>query len=333
MENRESPFFSVIIPVYNAEGLIGDCLDGLSKQTFQAFEIIIVNDGSTDASLQQIEDYLLKASLNCRIFTQANSGAGAARNVGLRQAVGEYIVFLDADDHMDESFLEETKNVIDDAGVDVVYVDHVRERKDGTVIRHEKMSRFRDLDKDRFIRWQLTGKIPWGGGRKVVKRTLLTENDVYFATTIRVGEESLYTYKLTCLAQKHAFQTKALYHYVENANGLTAKDTVSNSVNVYEFLKKSFNDGEIDQKYADTLGAMAITTMVIAINVLSQQYGVFEARKRAKELLKKYAADRRGRIDADALESRVKLCAPFIKLGWAFPVVMAGKVKKWIDKK
>ncbi len=88
---------SVIIPVYNAEKYLRECLDSIVKQTLQEIEIICIDDGSTDNSLAVLREYERKDE-RLKIIEQANSGAGVARNAGMKAARGEYLAFMDADD-------------------------------------------------------------------------------------------------------------------------------------------------------------------------------------------------------------------------------------------
>lgn len=96
---------SIIIAVYNAEKYLKQCLDSLLKQTFSKFEVICVNDGSTDGSLAVLEQYQRRDE-RIRVYTQSNQYAGVARNNGLKYAKGEYCLFLDADDFLESDSLE-----------------------------------------------------------------------------------------------------------------------------------------------------------------------------------------------------------------------------------
>lgn len=98
------PFFSVIIPLYNKEKYIKNTLKNIIKQTFKNFEIIIINDGSTDNSLKEAQ---LISDNRITIYTQKNSGVSNARNFGIKKARGEYIALLDADDIWNPNHLEE----------------------------------------------------------------------------------------------------------------------------------------------------------------------------------------------------------------------------------
>lgn len=96
---------SVIVPVYNTEKYLKDCLDSLERQTLKNIEVIIVNDGSTDGSLSIAEDYLDRND-NFLLINRPNGGLSAARNTGMRHAKGEYVYFLDSDDYLLDNALE-----------------------------------------------------------------------------------------------------------------------------------------------------------------------------------------------------------------------------------
>lgn len=102
---KESVKVSVVIPVYNAEAYLAQCLDSVVSQTLKEIEIILVNDGSTDGSLQLMKKYQKKDSRVC-VIDQENQGPAMARNVGLKAAKGEYLAFLDADDFFSPEMLE-----------------------------------------------------------------------------------------------------------------------------------------------------------------------------------------------------------------------------------
>ena len=110
---------SVIIPVYNAQQYLKQCLDSICQQTLHEIEIICIDDGSTDDSLRILQEYTKKES-RLQILTQKNQGAGAARNCGLRAAKGLYLSFLDADDFFEPNMLEEALNEIETYKADFI---------------------------------------------------------------------------------------------------------------------------------------------------------------------------------------------------------------------
>ena len=96
---------SVIIPVYNTEKYLNECLDSIVNQTLSDIEIICVNDGSTDNSLAILESYAKKDN-RITVISQENNGQGSARNLGLKNSSGNYICFIDSDDYVDLNMLE-----------------------------------------------------------------------------------------------------------------------------------------------------------------------------------------------------------------------------------
>ena len=125
------PKVSVVIAVYNAESFLRECLDSVLAQRLRDIEIICVNDGSSDGSLDILREYEKKDS-RVRVIDQENQGAGAARNAGLRAAKGEFLSFLDADDFFDPHMLEEAYRFIRVADADVcVFASDLYVHKEG----------------------------------------------------------------------------------------------------------------------------------------------------------------------------------------------------------
>ena len=102
---EKQPIVSVIVPVYNTQKFIDRCLKSIIRQTFKDFEIVIINDGSTDNSLDICKSYSLQDD-RIRIFTKENGGLASARNAGIAKARGEYIKFVDSDDEIPDDCLE-----------------------------------------------------------------------------------------------------------------------------------------------------------------------------------------------------------------------------------
>lgn len=117
---------SIIVPVYNVEKYLKRCLDSLINQTLKDIEIICVNDGSKDSSLQILEEYAQKDS-RIVIYNQENSGLSVARNTGLEHVNGEYIGFVDSDDWVDLDFYAKLYNSAKNNNADIAVADFVRE--------------------------------------------------------------------------------------------------------------------------------------------------------------------------------------------------------------
>ena len=113
--------FSIIVPVYNVEKYLSKCLDSVINQTNQDFEVIVVNDGSPDNSQKIIYEYVEKYPDKIKGFIKENGGLSDARNYGIARASGEYIIFLDSDDYIDEHLLEKLDEKIkEDSNLDII---------------------------------------------------------------------------------------------------------------------------------------------------------------------------------------------------------------------
>ena len=159
------PKVSVIIPVYNVEAYLRECLDSVLNQALRNIEIICVDDGSTDGSAAILAEYTARDS-RVRIVTQKNAGAGAARNAGLALAKGEWLSFLDADDVFDGSMLADMVAAGENENADVVAC---TETKRGDIFR-----RWRGWAWDKIFKREFISK------HKFEFQNLPVSNDLYF---------------------------------------------------------------------------------------------------------------------------------------------------------
>ncbi len=128
--NNQQPQCSYIVPVYNGETYLEECLDSILRQTANDFEIILINDGSTDTSAAICYDYAQKDS-RIRVIHQANAGVAASRNLGIELAKGEYLCFIDSDDIIASTFFESLYNAQCEHKVDVSITKFYRFNKNG----------------------------------------------------------------------------------------------------------------------------------------------------------------------------------------------------------
>lgn len=129
--SSKTPDISVIIPVYNTADYLPECLDSVVRQTFDSFEIIIVNDGSTDKSQTIIDDYVYQFSDRIRAFTIPNGGLGNARNYGIGKARGKYLAFVDSDDFIHCDMLKKMYEAARQHNADCVMADYIAFWDDG----------------------------------------------------------------------------------------------------------------------------------------------------------------------------------------------------------
>lgn len=224
---------SVVVPVYNVENFLNKCLESILKQTMpmEDYEVLIINDGSTDNSAKIINAYV-ENYFNFCLIDQENSGLSAARNTGIENAKGEYIVFIDGDDFVEPTYLEELYNacVLNDA--DISYCGHYKyfPEKDFkffviNTVRTKVQTKERALKsliKDTFMRY-----FAWN---KMFKTSLFLEHDIRFPSMY--FEDIATIPKTFYYANKIASIRKPLYNYTKRKGSILGSMNVA-KVNDY----------------------------------------------------------------------------------------------------
>ena len=138
--NKKSPILSVIIPIYNGEKYIDKCLNSIRNQGNISIEVIAVNDGSTDGSLECLKKWTRECGQNISmvIVNQENAGQGQARNKGIQNASGEYIAFLDQDDTLIKDTFQYMIDKIDEKKADIIIGGYQRVTQEGKIKRIEQ---------------------------------------------------------------------------------------------------------------------------------------------------------------------------------------------------
>lgn len=300
---------SVIVPVYNAERYISRCVDSILKQTYSDWELLLVDDGSKDNSLAILNDYGKKDS-RIRTFHQENAGAGAARNVGLENAIGDYIVFIDSDDFVEPEFF----SLIIEKNTDVVFLDVNRRREDYSIDGVEKLSIFANLPKDDVLRNQMTGKMLWGGVRKAVKRGIIKEHKIRFSNH-KVGEEAIYSFLVLYYAQDYSFIDKPVYNYILHSDSLSQSRLEDPWGDVAQYLKEKIVEIGVYEKYADTLNAFFVTAAVVSLDKIAQNNNFYDFKRKAKArvLLLNQILDKERKVDTAHIMNKVRFARHFLK--------------------
>lgn len=207
---------SVILPVYNGEKYLKQCLDSICSQTLKEIEILCVDDGSTDHTAEILADYAKKDE-RIRVIHQANAGAGAARNNGLRQASGEYLSFLDADDFFEPDMLERAyaKAKEEDAQIVVFASDQYREDLDDYrevkwTLRKEALPPYRPMNHRTFTENVFKVFVGWAWD-KLFRREFVLEHDLKFQEQ-RTSNDLLFVFSAIVLAERIEIEEKVLAH-------------------------------------------------------------------------------------------------------------------------
>ena len=226
-----NPKVSVIIPVYNTEPWLKECLDSVLCQTMADFEVICVDDGSTDRSGDVLREYAAKDARFC-VISQRNQGQSAARNAGLNIAWGEYIFFLDSDDYIEPDLLETACRELDKKKLDMVFFDTVVFGEKGISqeavdIKNKYYTMHGDYSEvskgeDLLFNFLKNGDFCSSVCKQIVRRDFLEEHQLRFYEGI-INEDDLYTFKATALARRAAYIHRIFFHRRLRMNSTVTK--------------------------------------------------------------------------------------------------------------
>ena len=320
---------SAIVPVYNSENYVGRCIESVLSQTYQDWELILVDDGSIDKSLKILKDYEKK---DCRIkvIHQENKGPGIARNTGIKQALGEYIVFIDSDDVITKDYFE----LLSQKTEDVVFIDINQVDEEFKVICREYMSDKIGITKDELLRSQMTGKINWGGVRKSVKRDLLERYHIRYSDH-RIGEEAIFSFFILYYATSFSFIEKPVYTYI-NREGSQSDFKIDDPWgNVAELLKKEIKIINKYSVYANTINTFFITAELVALDRIAKNYSFLQYFQKSKKVIKSYRKkiDKEYGIDYKNMLLKVKVIYFFVEHEMPLIIYLASKIKNKLKRK
>ncbi len=202
---------SVIIPIYNAGEFLTPCLESIINQTYRNIEIILINDGSTDDSLQICTEYAQNDS-RVIVIDQKNSGVSTARNNGLAVCKGEWVSFVDSDDFLELNAYEHCMHIIEEHPCDAVCFDYFANFKTYENKHHSDPKFYGMMDRRQSMHLLRRG-LPFTWCRLFSRKII---GDTLFDTEIARGEDGKFNTEVLHRANKVYFTPKALYHYVQS---------------------------------------------------------------------------------------------------------------------
>ena len=246
--------FSIIVPVYNAERYIEECILSVLAQTYKNFELILVNDGSTDSSGIIIDLYANKDQ-RIKVYHKKNEGQIVTRNFAISKANGDFFVFLDSDDTLEKDALSIIKDKINLYNCDLLIFDYnriINGKKERPLLKNSNdiiITNKRDLCKLIFFDEKYNSLCI-----KAVSKKIISIEDYYKFSSIRRGEDLLQTLDIIKRVNKTVVIPKALYNYRQNLNSVTNTINYNNFYvdftvreNVLLFIKESkvFNEKDL----------------------------------------------------------------------------------------
>lgn len=224
---------SVIIPVYNKERYLDKSISSILNQTYKNFELIIINDGSTDNSFQICHRFE-KADKRIKVIDIENNGVSNARNIGLKEASGEYIQFIDADDYIEKNMLEKMISIVAEYNPDIIInaIQMVTEKKENINRINPVFYGMTDINKvmENFAGIQKSTGIYGYVHNKFIKKSIIDNNNLMFDKDIWLAEDLDFCLDLYKCISSIYFCEEAYYYYLQEAEN---SSTTSNKKHDY----------------------------------------------------------------------------------------------------
>ena len=228
---------SIIVPVYKAEKYLRRCVNSILAQTYQNIEVLLIDDGSPDNSGSICDEYAEKDS-RVRVFHKSNSGVSSARNLGLKEAKGQYIGFVDSDDYVLPKMYETLTDLIQSQGADIAICGYQKELENGTFEPYWKEKISCAFNKEQMIPNLLTNKYytcsVWS---MLFSKSVI--RSVSFDESRKHNEDLLFIYEAMKRADKSGFTSEVCYCYCTNEGSATTSgfsDTMMDVVYISEYI-------------------------------------------------------------------------------------------------
>ena len=273
----QAPAVSVIIAAYNAERYILRCLDSLKAQTFKDFEVIIVNDGSTDSTSVIIDSYAKKDS-RFKPIHKPNGGVASARQMGLNAATGEYTIHVDADDWVEPEMLEEMCNYAFSRGADMLICDMLIYYSDGRI---ECWKQQPDSLEHLSVLGQMLGELSGSLSNKLIRRSCYIDCGVRFRADLLVCEDQMVVLSLLAYPIKVFYLGKAYYNYDrrQNKSSLVNRGiTSAESLKPLEIIAGLVDITPLQSKFDNAVFRLAYEALFLSnedVSIVSDVFGKY----------------------------------------------------------
>lgn len=266
--------FSIIIPVYNVEKYIEKCLMSVINQTYSDYEVIIVNDGTMDKSIQIAEKIIKDSHIeNIKVINKNNGGLGSARNVGVKYSSGEYIIFIDSDDYISYDMLEKINGVTTKKKYDMILFDYYCVNENEKILSRSKMYGESIMnfvvEENRDI--LLKSPAAWN---KVYRREFYKEGGLCFPENV-IYEDTAITRILLTRAKNVCYINQPFYYYVQRESSIVHSSSIKKMMDILVTYNELYENLFRNKLYNEELEYIAIDTILfsIMIKINSIDYG------------------------------------------------------------
>lgn len=217
---------SIIIPIYNVEKYLDECLTSVMNQTYKNFEVILVNDGTKDNSIEIVNKFISKHN-NIKLVNKENGGLGSARNVGINHARGKYLIFIDSDDYIEATYIEKLYTEIEKSKSDIVIcgINKYYENSKNIEPVNLEVENNKSYSSLEAIKLLFTNKIFCHAWNRIYRKELFINNNILFPEG-KLYEDILPAVKLISKSKKISFIKENLYYYRIREGAITSSKNI-----------------------------------------------------------------------------------------------------------
>lgn len=237
------PKISVILPVYNLENYITDCLFSVLRQDYLNIEIVIVDDGSTDKSKAIIEEMLAKCNREYQIISRPNKGVSATRNDGIKASTGEWLVMVDADDVVEESFVSTLyANINETEKKCAVFLNYRIVKPDNDETPEPTTGETSVFDGNTALKVFQAREIKFIVAAMLLHRQTIVDENIFFDEDCRYSEDVVYIWKILCTMNEIRFIDKRLYNYILHPGSTMTSSNVDKILTCRAAIRRLYDD-------------------------------------------------------------------------------------------
>lgn len=285
------PLISIIVPVYKVERYLRRCVNSVLTQTYDNFELILIDDGSPDGCPVICDEYA-KNDSRVRVIHQTNQGLAEVRNVGVLQARGEYIAFIDSDDFVASNYIEMLYRGIKEFGADISICSFRKVQSEMTETEEKEFSEFKEVSFAKAMKYFASFQ-PGVSIAFVSAWAKLYKKELFDGVKYPKGklyEDSYTSYKLLYRATKMVFSTSRLYYYYENPQSITTVKFSERTLDILDASRSAIDYFETEKRY----DVVSVLNQFLLAREIFCWWGMkytLKEKEKAKEILKTFRTD------------------------------------------
>ena len=321
---------SIVMPVYNSNQTLSISIGSILKQTNPNWELICVDDGSIDNSLELLHQFAIKDT-RVKVFHKDNSGPGLTRNFAMKKCVGDYIAYLDSDDYWSENCVDEIIKTIELHDSDIIFLRTIMCYKKSYKDAYD-IKRFANMPNKELTSCLLTGVLPWGQ-EKVIRSSIIRDNNLMFSPD-KVGEEAIFSFDAIRLSKVISFISEPMYYYCFYESGQHKQGDLDPWFNVAKKMEAHLKENNVFDEYVVSLNSLALRSLSISIYRICNNFSFKSAKENMLHKFSQYNQSfNLANFSRTFLDKKTTTIYWMLKKHLFFSIYLLSRLRNWRSKK